>query len=132
MKKMSQPLEQEGPGPFGTVHAPPHKRTQVSPDNTVCGGKVADLPPGSAKSIYLDRLNLSLFNIRGKFYAVKEACPHAQYPLTKGKVVGETVTCASHNWKFNVRTGECLKGEEGMFIKTFPVEIRGDEIWIQL
>ncbi|MDO8461315.1 MAG: Rieske (2Fe-2S) protein [Deltaproteobacteria bacterium] len=132
MKEKPKSVEQEGPGPFGTVYVPPGRRAKITPENTVCAGKISEIPLGSAKSILLDKFNISLFHIGGGFYAVKEACPHAQYPLTKGKVVGETVTCASHNWKFNVRTGECLRGEEGLTIKTFPVEIRDGEVWIKL
>ncbi|MBI1910148.1 MAG: Rieske (2Fe-2S) protein [Deltaproteobacteria bacterium] len=131
MKKKSQPLMQEGPGPFGTIYTPPEKRAKVA-KGEVYAGKVSEVLPGHSRSVPLDQFNLALFNVGGKFYAIKEACPHAEYPLTRGKMVGETVSCASHNWKFNLRTGECLRGEEGLTIRTFPVEIRGDEVWIKL
>ena len=46
------------------------------------------------------------------FHAVDNACPHQGYGLATGSLDGERLTCQWHNWKFDVRTGRCLMGEE--------------------
>ena len=40
------------------------------------------------------------------------------------------LTCNWHNWKFRLEDGENLYG--GDRLRTYPVEIRGDDIWIDL
>ena len=131
-KKPKQPIVQEGPGPFGTRYVPPTQRYPVVAGKGVMAGRVGEIPPGSAKSVPIESFNISLFNVKGKFFAVKEACPHAEYPLTKGHLKGPIVSCASHNWQFDLRTGECLRGGEGVWIRTFPVDVVEDEVWIRV
>ena len=46
------------------------------------------------------------------FHAVDNACPHQGYGLATGTLDGELLTCQWHNWKFDVRTGHCVRGEE--------------------
>ena len=63
-------------------------------------------------------------------YAFDARCPHAGNPLVEGEVLGETLVCAFHGWKFDLETGECLFGEEP--VRRYPAEARGDEIVIDL
>lgn len=119
------------PRPFGVDYIPHSKRVKPKRGKAVCFGKVSDLPPGKAKALMLDKYKVAVFNIGGKFYAIKDACPHAEYPLSNGVLHGEVVACSSHNWRFNVRTGACLRGDTGICVRTFGVEIRGNEIWVR-
>ncbi len=48
------------------------------------------------------------------FHAVDNACPHQGYGLTTGSLDGELLTCLWHNWKFDVTTGACVRGEEAV------------------
>ena len=119
------------PKPFGVEYVPHSRRQEIDPSSGVLVGKVSDIPPGKAKSVALKKFRVAVFNVDGKFYAIKDACPHAEYPLEKGTLRGEVVACSSHNWQFNVRTGECLRGNPGSTIRTFEVEVRGDEVWVK-
>lgn len=119
--------------PFGVHYVPPAKRARRE-GNLVYGGRVGELPPGKGKQLVLDNFSIALFNVAGKYYAVKDACPHAAYPLSKGVLRDEVVICASHNWQFDVTTGRCLRGEqeERPDIRTYPVELKGAEIWVKI
>lgn len=121
------------PKPFGVDYIPYAKRVRVKPGEPVFVGHVSEIPPGKAKSVMTEKYKVAVFNVDGHFYAIKDACPHAEYPLAKGKLCGEIVACSSHNWQFNVRTGECVRGEDGEApsIRRFDVELRGEEIWIK-
>ena len=57
-------------------------------------------------------------------YALDQACPHEGYGLRQGQLSGDLLTCAWHNWKFDVSTGECVLGEEG--VRTHAVEVGAD------
>ena len=125
------------PRPFGVEYVPHSRRMKSKPGEPVCVAKVSEIPPGKAKAVDFHNFKLAVFNIDGTFYAVKDACPHAQYPLSNGKLAGTIVTCSSHSWKFDVRNGACLKADKenpetkDLSIRSFAVEVIGDEIWIR-
>ena len=114
--------------PFGVEFVPKEKRAKIV-DGMVCAGKISEILPGKAKAIALEHFRIAVFNIDGEFFAIKDACPHAEYPLSKGIVRGEEVTCASHGWQFNLRTGECLRGEVDS-VRKFEVVVKGDEVFV--
>ena len=59
------------------------------------------------------------------------AAPHEGFPLSEGDLGDDRVlTCNWHNWKFNLESGENLYG--GDRLRVYSVEIRGDEVWIDL
>jgi nitrite reductase/ring-hydroxylating ferredoxin subunit len=75
---------------------------------------------------------LALFNIGGKVYAVDNVCPHAGGPLCEGKADGTTVTCPWHGSRFDVSTGAVVKGPANVAVKTYPVEVKGDDVYVTL
>ncbi len=65
----------------------------------------------------------------GALVAVDAACPHQGYPLAQGSLQGCVITCAWHNFKFDLRTGAAVIGEEGL--KQHRVYEQGGEIWVE-
>lgn len=126
----------KGHGAFGVDYVPKAKRANIV-NGKVYGGKTDELKPGEAKAIPLDRFTIALFRTGDEFYAIKDACPHADYPLSKSLLESEyVVVCTSHNWRFDIRDGHCVKAghcgnpHDKLSVRTFPVEIEQDEIWI--
>ena len=63
-----------------------------------------------------------LIGVKGEIYAIDNRCPHEGYPLSKGFTNDNCIlTCNWHNWKFNLRTGECLFGEDN--VRNYPINI---------
>ena len=50
-----------------------------------------------------------------------DRCPHEGYPLSEGEVRDGVLTCKWHNWKFDLATGECRFGGEG--VRRYATEI---------
>lgn len=73
---------------------------------------------------------IAVFLVDGKAHAVANTCPHEGNPLVEGEILGPTLTCAYHNWKFDLETGACLFGDEP--VRRYPAELREGAIWIQL
>lgn len=130
----------EGHAPFGVDYVPKSERAVIV-NGRVSGGKVSELVKGRAKVIALDRFRIALFRIGDRFYAIKDACPHAEYPLSKGVLEPDCVIrCASHNWRFDLRDGHCVKpglyDHDGpppdLTVRTFPVQVEGDDLWISV
>ena len=57
-------------------------------------------------------------------------CPHEGYALIRGDVRGDVLTCAWHNWKFELGSGSCLFGGED--VRAYPVEVRGTDVWLDV
>lgn len=118
--------------PFGVEHVKPQKLEYSTDKEWVLAGAPDDIPQGKAIVLHLPRFRVAVFHIKDEFFAIKDACPHAEYPLAKSVVSGESVTCSSHGWKFNLRTGCGERGEPATDIRTFPVEIRDGKIWVNI
>jgi nitrite reductase/ring-hydroxylating ferredoxin subunit len=66
----------------------------------------------------------------GEVFAIARACPHEGYPLEEGMVIGETITCPWHGWRFDLRSGACLTAGEDT--QTFPISVDGDDVLVDL
>ena len=74
---------------------------------------------------------IALFDTPHGVLACNNRCPHEGYPLREGSLDERCIlTCNWHNWKFDLHSGRNLYGGEGL--RTYPVEVRGGEVWIDL
>jgi nitrite reductase/ring-hydroxylating ferredoxin subunit len=93
---------------------------------------VSDIQKGEARAIRVgEGRSIALFNVDGRIYATDNQCPHMGYPLTRGVVRHGILTCDWHGRSFDLEGGGCFN-QECDDLQTFPVEIRQNEIWIQL
>ncbi len=91
---------------------------------------VDDITEGGAKSFaYLDK-RIALFRTPRGVYASDNRCPHQGYALVRGDVKDGVLTCAWHNWKFELGSGTCTFGGEN--IRTYPVEIRQGQVFVDI
>ena len=88
----------------------------------------AELGPDGRSVVTTPEGAVAVFRVEGRLYAIRNACPHVGNPLVEGDVLGRTLVCAFHGWRFDLETGVCLLGEES--VRTYPVEERDGEIWV--
>jgi nitrite reductase/ring-hydroxylating ferredoxin subunit len=86
--------------------------------------------PAERAVVELDGHAIAIFHDGDRVWAVAAACPHAGNPLVEGDVLGTTLVCAFHGWRFDLETGACLFGEEA--VRRYPAEVRDGEVWIDL
>src|SRR5262249_48179358 len=84
---------------------------------------------GEKSFAYLDK-RIALFRTPSGVYACDNRCPHQGYALVRGNVKDGILTCAWHNWKFELGTGLCQYGGEN--IRTYPVEIRQGHVFVDI
>lgn len=65
-----------------------------------------------------------------EFHVLDNRCPHEGYPLSSGDLKGTALTCCWHNWKFDVRSGACTLGEEG--VRRFETRVRNGQLEVDL
>lgn len=107
-------LEAPSPRPTGTGASTP----------IVLDIGIDELAMDSMRMIRVEGRRLVLVRTASGVFALDQACPHEGYGLTQGQLAGDLLTCAWHNWKFDVTNGECLLGEEG--VQTHDVTVDAD------
>lgn len=87
-----------------------------------------ELGPDGRGVARADDEEVAVFRVEGELHAVANSCPHAGNPLVEGDVLGHTLVCAYHAWRFDLETGACLFGEEA--VRRYPVQERDGEVWV--
>ena len=91
-----------------------------------------DIPRLGSRVIETDTMKIAVFRTASdEVFALKDACPHKQGPLSQGIVHGGSVTCPLHNWKIDLASGEALGPDEGC-TNVFPVKVENGRVLIEL
>lgn len=89
------------------------------------------LSPGQAKLLKHEDFRVAMFRLPdGDVHAVDNACPHEGYPLVQGDVKDGVLTCAWHNFKFELGSGACLKGDED--VRVYATRVRDGQVEVDL
>lgn len=93
--------------------------------------KLADVPPGTCRSVEADGIGVAICNVGGTVYIVDNTCPHAGGPLGEGSLDGELIECPWHGWRYSVRTGERPENRE-IRVSCFQAHVEHDVIHVLL
>lgn len=91
---------------------------------------VADIAPGTGKTITVGGKELALFNVAGTFHAVDNECPHRGGPLGEGELEGCVVTCPWHAWQFDLSSGESVTDDSKVAVH--PVKVEGGDVLVEV
>jgi nitrite reductase (NADH) small subunit len=91
-----------------------------------------EIREGNGKEVHINGQRIALFLSNNKYYAIEALCRHQDGSLAPGKIEGEVVECPLHFWHYNIRTGELLDYMEGVKLNTFDVEVRKNEIYLDV
>jgi nitrite reductase (NADH) small subunit len=111
--------------------------------------RVEDVPEGRHIVVEVRGREIGLFNVRGRYYALPNACFHQNGPLCRGATSGTLVANAETNWKrawaaegeiivcpwhaleYNVTTGQCLAYPKRR-LPTWEVKTDGAQIIVMM
>ena len=71
--------------------------------------KVQEIAGGNMKHVEIDKNEIAIANIDGKYYAFDDRCGHAGARLSMGAINGNVVTCPLHGAQFDCITGKKVK-----------------------
>jgi nitrite reductase/ring-hydroxylating ferredoxin subunit len=90
---------------------------------------LAALDRGGRAVIEAEDTQIAVFLVDGVPHAVENACPHEGNPLVLGDLAGGSLTCAFHQWRFDLETGACLHGDRPL--TRFAATLEGDQIVVE-
>jgi len=97
--------------------------------------RVCEIPQGKSKTFTIAydndtmKIEIALFNIEGKFYAISNRCAHEGGPLSEGVLEGHIVTCPWHGWKYSVIDGK-PPHEGGDSVSSYETKVIGNWIYV--
>lgn len=89
-----------------------------------------EIAPGQMMAVDLQGVPVAIANSGGAFYAFSDVCPHAACSLSKGRLEANVVTCPSDGSQFDLASGHVLTGPAKVRVRTYRVQIKGDELCI--
>lgn len=94
---------------------------------------IDDLEPETAMKVVVDGEELCLARGEdGQYYAVSDTCSHEEYSLSEGEVWGTEIECPQHGSRFDLRTGQPHALPATAPVRTYAVELRGEEVLVEL
>lgn len=92
--------------------------------------KRSEIAPGTTRRVVVGGTGVLLCNVDGEIYAIEDICTHDGGPLDQGDLEGACIMCPRHGATFDVRTGDALTLPAVLPVMKFPVEIRGDDVFV--
>ena len=95
-----------------------------------CVADVESCPPGSLLAVMAGDTPVVLANVDGTFYALRDRCSHADYPLSDGTLDGDQVECMYHGARFDLVSGRprCLPAIRP--VRSYPTEVRDAAVFV--
>lgn len=107
------------------------------PGYVVC--RVEELPPGERKIVEVRGISIGVFNVKGRYYALYNRCPHKGAPLCLGRISdgvvssgrgqyelvreGEILRCPWHGWEFDITTGRSWFNPHTLRVRSYDVAV---------
>jgi nitrite reductase/ring-hydroxylating ferredoxin subunit len=105
--------------------------------------RMSDLPPGQRRIVEAEGRSIGVFNVHGRFYALRNSCPHQAAPLCRGAIKamampgkpgeyawareGEILRCPWHGWEFDITTGRSVFNPHKTRVKIYEVTVEADD-----
>ena len=91
----------------------------------------------------IDNEDLIRFDHEGRTFAIYRSpddayfctdgyCTHEKVHLADGLVMDHLVECPGHNGQFDYRTGEAKRTPACEALKTYPVKVEGNDVFIDV
>ncbi|MHA7837684.1 MAG: Rieske (2Fe-2S) protein [bacterium] len=94
--------------------------------------RIEEIPAESGLRVQIGEIAIGLYRVDGEIYAMEDACPHAGFPLSAGRLEGCVIVCEAHGWPFDVRTGFAPENADGFPIPCFAVRVEAGRVLVDL
>jgi nitrite reductase/ring-hydroxylating ferredoxin subunit len=97
----------------------------------VAGLKPGDVAEGALTTATMENGGkLCVGRFQGSLFAVKDSCPHREYPLSEGTLMSDgRLECCWHGATFDCRTGAVLGGPAESPLVRYEIEERDGAVF---
>lgn len=101
--------------------------------------EASELPPGTRRIVDIGGRSVGVFNVDGRYYALRNTCPHQGAALCTGSVLGtvrsprpgeysydgtrKLLQCPWHGWEFDLATGQSWFDPARTRVKPYDVQV---------
>ncbi|MBI1936592.1 MAG: nitrite reductase small subunit NirD [Ignavibacteriales bacterium] len=83
------------------------------------------------RRFFVDDVEIALFKVEDKIYALSNICPHQKTHLIhEGFIEEGKVTCPVHGWQFELQSGRLAQDRKGL--DSFEVKIIDNDIYVKV
>jgi nitrite reductase/ring-hydroxylating ferredoxin subunit len=106
-------------------------------------GPAGEFPAGTRRVLEIDGRSIGVFNVGGRFFALRNRCAHQGGPLCAGRVFSRLesdrpgeyryeegrylLECPWHGWEFDMETGQSWFDPERTRVRRYPVAVEAVE-----
>ena len=91
-----------------------------------------DIAPGKVSVYEVAGRQIAVCNVDGTFYAIDDVCTHDGGSLDQGELLGDEIECPRHGALFDVKTGRALTLPAVAPVRSYPVQVNGDHIMVEI
>lgn len=73
-----------------------------------------------------------IYKLEDGFYATDGICTHEAVHLEDGLVMDDEIECPMHQGAFNIKSGKAISPPACDDLKTYPVKVEENKIYIQI
>ncbi|MBK1987016.1 NifU family protein [Sphaerospermopsis aphanizomenoides BCCUSP55] len=92
---------------------------------------VNEIPENNVLAVRVENHNLILHKQGVYISCYRNACSHLGFFLDKGKVENGIITCASHQFQYDLTTGKCLTIPD-IFLQCYEVRIKTNKVYVKV
>ena len=91
---------------------------------------LTDVPDDEGLAVRLGALDVVVARDGDEVFALQNECSHAAVALSEGEVADCQIECWLHGSMFDLRTGKPTNLPATEPVATFPVDVRGTEVYV--
>lgn len=95
-------------------------------------GKVEDFTEGKGVEVLLGARRIAVFRTGDTVRAIKNICPHEGDLLHRCAPKDGAAVCLGHGWRFDLASGNCVKGNPESRVAVYPARVNSGEVEIDL
>ncbi|MDT6920247.1 FAD-dependent oxidoreductase [Pseudomonas atacamensis] len=92
--------------------------------------RFADVPQDRGLQVEIGDCKIVLLRANGELRAFQGLCPHAGAPLAEGALCHGRLICPWHKAAYRAEDGGLCEPPSLDSLKRYPLELRGDEVWV--
>ena len=93
---------------------------------------VEDVAEDDVVGIDIAGKSIALYQVEGEIYATDNICTHGNARLCDGFLEGHEIECPLHQGKFDIRNGKALCAPLTEDVRTYPIKIDGNRVFVDL